>query len=74
LLVLVIVAFILGPLAPAVAAGEKPAEQNGWEFQVGPYMWFTLRINWVNEHLVHLDFTVDVMGGYAGRVLNLVGF
>jgi hypothetical protein len=40
LLILVIVAFILGPLAPAVEAEEKADEESGWEFQVAPYMWF----------------------------------
>jgi hypothetical protein len=39
LLILVIVAFIFSAFAPAVAAEEKPDEQNGWEFQVAPYMW-----------------------------------
>jgi hypothetical protein len=40
LLILVIVALILGPLAPAMAAEEKAEEESGWEFQAGPYMWF----------------------------------
>jgi hypothetical protein len=39
LLILLMVAFIFGPLASAVAAEEKPAEQSGWEFQVAPYLW-----------------------------------
>ena len=39
LLILVMAAFIFSPLAPAVAAEEKPAEQSGWEFKVAPYMW-----------------------------------
>jgi hypothetical protein len=38
LVVVVIVAFMLAALAPAVAAEEKPAE-NGWEFHVAPYLW-----------------------------------
>jgi hypothetical protein len=36
--ILVIVAFILAALTPAVAAEEKPAE-NAWEFHVAPYLW-----------------------------------
>jgi len=38
-LIPVIVAFILGSLAPAVAAEEKPDTQSGWEFQAAPYLW-----------------------------------
>jgi hypothetical protein len=39
LLILLIVAFLFSPLAPAVAAEEKPDEQSGWEFHVAPYLW-----------------------------------
>lgn len=39
MLILVIVAFIFSPFAPAAAAEEKPDEQSGWEFQVAPYLW-----------------------------------
>ena len=40
MLILVIIALILGPLTPAMAAEEKADEESGWEFQVAPYMWF----------------------------------
>jgi hypothetical protein len=36
--ILVIVAFMLAALAPAVAAEEKPAE-SAWKFHVAPYLW-----------------------------------
>jgi len=39
LLILVIVAFLFSPLAPAMAAEEKPDARSGWEFQVAPYLW-----------------------------------
>ena len=38
LLILVIVAFILAALTPAVTAEEKPAE-SAWQFHVAPYLW-----------------------------------
>ena len=39
-LILATVVLSLGVLAPSVSAEEKANEQNGWEFQVAPYVWF----------------------------------
>jgi hypothetical protein len=39
-LILAAVVLSLAVLAPSVSAEEKANEQNGWEFQVAPYMWF----------------------------------
>ena len=36
--ILMIVAFMLAFLSPALAAEEKPAE-SAWEFHIAPYLW-----------------------------------
>ena len=36
MLILVMVAFIFSPFAPAVAAEEEPVAPSGWKFQVAP--------------------------------------
>ena len=55
LVVLVIVAFMLAALAPAVAAEEKPAE-SAWEFHVAPYLWAIF----MNGNVTVKGFEADV--------------
>ena len=51
ILIITIAGLLLMAYVPTVFAEENPAENNGWEFRVAPYLW-----------LVALDGDVTVKG------------